>query len=185
MKALLFAAALAFAGAAQADTVDFTGYYNVTNWTAIPGNGYINVGEAPAEVQLISGNQNSGDDVFTDFYIMADHTSWFTFDWTFESDDDPFFQAFGYLLGDSPATLAFNDLTNAGDAFLSGSESVYVEQGQYFGFRVISFDETTLNATSTITNFVVTAVPEPGALALVCLALMAAGSATRAARTRR
>lgn len=185
MKSFLIAAMLAFAGLAGAAPItDFTGPYDVANWTAVPGSGSVDVGAAPAAVTLTSGNAGSGNDVVTDFYVTVVEDAFFSFDWVFASADDPFFQAFGYLVGDSLATLTFGDLTNGLDANQSGSASVFATAGQIFGFRAISFQEGELNASTRIGNFAVTAVPEPGALALACLALLGAAAATRARRAR-
>ena len=183
MKRFLFAAALCCAGLAQAGVISgFTGSYAVGNWTSSPGSGSISTAGAPAAVVFTSGDDGSGDPAYTSFYIRFARDATVHFSWAYDTtDDEPFFDPFGYLLADDLAGLAtgFGQLTDdAGSQMQSGTYSVVVAAGQYFGFEAQS-DNTFGAATTTVNGLRIDEVPEPGSLALLAVALAAAAATTR------
>ncbi len=181
MRTLIAACVLAMAGTAQAGTVvGFTGPFNVANWNfATTDNGSVNTAGAPASIVLTGGNSGSGNDSTTDFTIQVAKDTTISFSWDYETlDDDAFYDPFGYLLGTGP--LLFTQLTVDGsDAPQSGMASVFVQAGEFFGFRGFSIGSEFGAGITTIDDFQATSVPEPGALALVSLALLAAAATRR------
>lgn len=187
MKRLLLAAALSVAGLANAIPVSgFNGDFVVANWDssgAPPGS--IDTTGAPNSISLTSGSDDSGNPSFTNFFILFPVSATVSFSWAYKTLDDggPLFDPFGYVLADAVGDLedSFAQLTNdnAADA-QSGSASVFVQAGQYFGFSAWTVDNIGGAATTTISNL---QIPEPSSLLLLGLALAAAGAATHRRRT--
>lgn len=190
MKRLLLAAALCIAGVSHANIVSgFNGAYAVANWTQSPGTGSISTAGAPNSISVTSGDDDSGDTSFTNFYIQFQVDATVNFSWAYATADlDPFFDPFGYELASTVAGLdaSFAQLTvdgvYGGASTQSGSLSVFVLAGQYFGFSAWSLDNLGPAATTTINGLPITEVPEPGSLLLLALALAGAGTATRRRR---
>lgn len=180
MKALIAACALALAGAAHASTISgFKGPFAVGNWSfATTDNGAVNTVGAPASIVLTGGDSGSGLDSTTDYTIQVAQDTLISFSWSYvTSDDDAFFDPFGYLLG--TGLLLFTQLTADGtDQPQSGAASVFVQAGESFGFRAFSIDSEFGAGTTTIGDFRAS-VPEPTAPALVGLALLAAAATRR------
>jgi hypothetical protein len=181
---MIAACVLAMAGTAQAGTVvGFSGPFDVANWnTATTDDGSVNTAGAPASIVLTGGDSGSGIDSTTDFTIQIGQDTTISFNWAYETDDDnAFYDPFGYLLG--TGSLLFTQLT-ADDPIVpqttqSGMASVFVQAGQTFGFRGFSIGSELGAGITTIGDFQATSVPEPGALALVSLALLAAAATRR------
>lgn len=183
MKRLILTAALCCASVAHAGLISgFNGSFSVANWTSSPDTGSIST--APDAVSLTSGDDGSGTFAFTSFYIQFAMDATVNFSWTYLStDDDPFLDSFGYVLSDDPLDLpiGFGQLTDdAGPLEQSGSSTVVVSAGQYFGFAIQS-DNFGGPATATV-NGLRFDVPEPGSLALLAAALAAAAATTRRRR---
>lgn len=188
MKRVLVAAALCGAGLAQAAVISgFNGSYAVGNWTSSPGFGSISTAGAPDAVVLTGGEDPLGLSAFTSFYIQFTRNATVNFSWAYgTADEQPFYDPFGYVLandeaglglGFSQLTLDTLDLTQQ-----SGSYSVVVAAGQYFGFATTS-DNFGGVSTTTINGLrIVEEVPEPGSLALLAAALAAAAATTRRRR---
>jgi hypothetical protein len=143
------------ANPAQALTL-FTGAYAPANWTqSIQGDGSIDTSGAPNSISLTGAN-DGGDLQNTDFTIAAPTAGVVSFDWAFVSQENPFWDPFGYLLNGS-----FTQLTNnGGSQSQSGSAAFSVLAGDVFGFRQNSRDSGFGRASTTISNFNV-AVPGP------------------------
>ena len=145
---------------AQALTL-FGGTYAPANWTqSIGGDGSINTGGAPNSVTLISANDLSLSNNNTDFTISAPVGGTVSFDWSYTTPENPFWDPFGHLLNGS-----FNQLTNnSGGPTQSGSAAFNVATGDVFGFRQNSDDSLLGRASTTISNF---NAPVPGPLPLL------------------
>lgn len=156
---------LASAAVAQAD---FTGYYDHANWVFTQlngGNGYIDTATDSTLVMVggDDGSGNSSDDYYT---ITAEADGMFSFDWVYNSEDDPGFDA-GYYYVNTYIYLSSTD----GE---SGSISVPVLAGDVIGFNVYSVDQVFGPGVLTITNFSgPTAVPEPASMAVLGLGALA------------
>ncbi|WP_299768629.1 BspA family leucine-rich repeat surface protein [uncultured Dokdonia sp.] len=105
---------------------------------------------ATFEVVLVSGNNDSNLPGSSDITVPITEDVTITFDWTYATDDGAEFDPFGYLLNG-----VFTELTDiAGDEFnQSGTEAVMLSNGDTFGFRAFTLDNTFGPATTTITNF--------------------------------
>lgn len=180
MKRLLLAAVLSMAGLANAATViGFNGSFDVLNWTQSPGTGSIDTTGAPNSISLTSGDDGSSTPSFTNFYIQFLVDSTVSFSWSYETNDNPIYDPFGYVLADAVAGLdaSFAQLTDdLGAPSQSGTASVFVQAGQYFGFSAYTVDNLFGSATTTISNL---QIPEPSSLLLLGLALAAAAATTR------
>jgi hypothetical protein len=164
---------------ASATTIDFTGPYDVSNWTSIIDGGSISTAGAPLLVSLTSaddggGNQNQ------DFVFLAFEPATISFDWNFLTfdADGPLFDPFGWLLNG-----VFTQVTdNVGATDQSGRVNFDVVPGEVFGFRANAFDSIEGSATTTISNFEAQTVAEPGTLALLGSGLVVAARKLRARR---
>ena len=120
---------------------------------------------------MISGpNNGSGLDGFTDVTVMAPRSGLIQFQYTYSSLDSPGYDFAGYLLGTLFVPLADSDGQSA-------TVLIPINQGQLFGFRVGTADNTGEPGVLTITEFNASAtntVPEPGSISLLLIAGTAA-----------
>jgi hypothetical protein len=168
---------LALLGSTAAQAVeDFTGYYDVANWTASsslgapPDGGWVDITGAPDSITVFGPNDPALDDPdpavpgYFDFTITVGwSTGWF-FDWSYASDDEPTFDGAGWLLNGVFTLLSDNALG------ANGNFALDVKAGDTIGFRVYTTDSKFGAGYLTISNF---EMPEPSILPL--LALGAAG----------
>lgn len=172
MKRFLTAIALTVGLAAHASTVTgFTGPFDPANWIqTIQGDGAISV--SATSVSLTSPSTGGT----TTLSITADRDMAISFDWFYTTDDDPFFERFGYVIDN-----VYADLSDPfGGSSQSGSAGIVLELGQTFGLRAWAVDDLGGPATTRVTNFAAQ-VPEPPALVLAALlALSLVGVARRA-----
>lgn len=172
MKQLLAIAALALSGIVQASTVGFTGAYAPGNWTqSIDGNGAISASATSVSLTSPDDLANGGS---TRFSIVMLDAGWVSFDWDYATQDDPFYDMFGYEL--NGLFTAVSDNAQGAPQSQSGTASVLVTVGDVFAFREWAVDDFGGSSTTRISNF---SIPEPGSLALAALALVGAVVARR------
>ncbi|MDP2809095.1 MAG: PEP-CTERM sorting domain-containing protein [Rhodocyclaceae bacterium] len=148
----------------------FTGAYAFGNWTQTLPDATASIVGNSSFVTLV-GTGEVGDDQARDttFTILASSDSIVSFNWAYSTtDEEAFLDPARFLKGVTP--LQFSD--NSGGLSQSGSYSNSVAMGQSFGFSVLSTDSFGGPATLTISNFNVSAVPEPGSLAMLTAGLM-------------
>ncbi len=70
---------------------DFTGDYDVSNWTLTLTNsdGTVNTAAAPASIVITSGDNGSGTMGFTDYTITVPQDTTITFSWSYSTPDGP------------------------------------------------------------------------------------------------
>ncbi len=166
-----------FVGSANAALVsDFTGGYDVSNWTTSLDGGVVDTTGAPASVLSISSNDGSGPD-FTDFTIAALGTGIVSFDWSYSTVDWCLScDTFGYLLNGIYTQLSFANPS-------SGTASFGVTTGDIFGFRSYASDSIYGSSTTLISNFSApgasSSVSAPGSFAIFGLGIAGIGCLRR------
>lgn len=111
------------------------------------------------QMQITGGN--IGERGITGYFATASFTGTVSVNWSFASDDDPQYDAVGYVRNNQ-----FLVVGNAGGT--SGVMNFNVTAGETFGLAVMTSDGTFGAGTATFTNF--SYVPAPGALALLGMA---------------
>lgn len=174
-----------FCCTADAGVLNFTGPFDVANWTQAVtngGDGSFDLTNAPLNVTLF-GSDNG---FFIGFppsdtsFSITPTTGWFIgFDWQYSTADGPFFDPAGYSING-----VFTELT---DAFGSQSQSGQVRNllivpGDVFAFEQRSVDSFFGRGQMTISSFSAN-VPEPASFTPVAVAFAAFG--VRAFRRRR
>jgi hypothetical protein len=163
-------AAVALPSVARAN---FSGPYDVSNWTFQNSggstDGNVNTSFAPAQIFLTGGRTQSGTPGTTDFTIAAVSSGLLTFHWAYFSSSFVPTDGSNFLLNGVPTLLAVNSLGNNA----MGDFSVFLNQGDIFGFEVFTLDNAGDPGGLRITNFngpVGSAVPEStGTLGLLAL----------------
>jgi hypothetical protein len=166
--------------AASAAPIGFSGDYAPGNWTLtntpVGTAGSVDASGAPHSVIITSGNAGIGGT--TDFTITMPVSGVVSFCWFFESvEDDPENDPFGYTVNG-----VFTVLTKPFDSLQNGSVTLFLNQGDVFGFRAATTDGEFGPSLTTICNFNVS-VPEP--VSLVVFGGLVAGGAGVALRRRR
>jgi len=168
------ALALLISTTANAGVINnFTGAYDVSNWSISVDGGSVDTSGAPYSILTVSSDTGSKDPSSTDVTITALGDGLVSFDWYFstEDEDGPEFDPFGWLLNDIFTQLTDND----GETIQYGSTSFAVTTGDTFGFSAFATDSDLGASTTTISNFSapasIASVPEPGSLALIAMGL--------------
>ena len=161
-RALAYAAAAAVATTTTVASADFTGDYAPENWAATNTGGSVTNDGSTA---VITGpDEGIQDSIFYSIQIAED--GFLQFDWEYTNllGDYGSYDYAGWIIGNDFTLLATNDDALNSPAF--GSESISVQQGQFFSFVVTSFDGEFGAGQLTITNFDAV-VPEPSAMGIL------------------
>ncbi len=180
MKKYLIICLAAFLGNANAAATidDFTGGYNVSNWTKVLNGGHVNTHLAPSNIELRTNNNGSGGNPSTDFTAIALGDGFVTFDWSYKTKDvrgsalDPF----GWVLNNLFTQVSTDSLFGA----QTGTVSFSVVTGDIFGFSTFSIDTIYGRSMTRVSNFSApAAVPAPSALLLMGSGLIGIATAAR------
>ncbi len=173
----LFATGLLLAGIATQASAAFTGSFAPANWFQSPGDGAVN---SFTENSLSITSGDLGSPSFTDVAIVFPLTGRITFDWDYSTSDidGPFGDPFGVTIFD-PFFLFTPVSDQSGANQQSGSFELFIDGGSTFAFTAWSTDGFGGSATTRISNFNFQRIPEPGTLALLAIALGAAGASRR------
>ncbi len=173
----LFATGLLLAGIATQASAAFTGSFAPANWFQAPSEGSVN---SFTENSLSITSGALGNESFTDVGILFPLTGRITFDWDYSTSDGdgPAFDPFGVTIFD-PFFLFTPATDPAGANQQSGSFELFIDGGTIFAFTAWSTDGFGGSATTRISNFNFQRIPEPGTLALLAIALAAAGASRR------
>lgn len=155
----------------------FSGDYAVANWLKTLDGGSINTGGAPLFVSLVSSDVGSLLASNQDFTIAAVAESNISFDWNFLTSDinGSFYDPFGFLLNGNFTQLTTDGLFDP----QAGTFSQHVNAGDVFGFRARATDSQLGFAVTRVSNFNVTAVPEPETYAMLLAGLGLIGFMSR------
>jgi hypothetical protein len=166
-RALAFTLAIAaglFSGAANAD---FSGPYDVSKWNGgAPYSEGVDTHGAPSFIVLFDHAVPMGESGSSFFTINAVAESNITFDWETDVDAGAGGLGFAFFLDG-----VYTDLATGYEGDRSGSFSQHVEAGDEFGFSVCCSEHFPVGFSATISNFNVTAVPEPDTYALMLAGL--------------
>jgi PEP-CTERM motif len=154
----------------------FTGPYafNQFTLTNLNADGFAITPDGGLSIVLTGGNNGSGLPGTTDLIAVAAGTGAVQFHYSYSSLDFPGFDFAGYLVG-----AAFTQLADTDGQ--SGNAMFTVSNGQKFGFRVGTQDNTGEPGILTISSFTApigsASVPEPGTAPMLLLALAGAAIA--------
>jgi len=163
--------ALVATAAANAAPIGFSGPYAPANWTftTVNSDGTVNTSGAPNSISITSGNNSSFSPGQTNYTITIPYNGVVSFDWAFNTVDPPaIFDPFGYTVNG-----VYTELTDPFVTAQSGSVSIFLNQGDVFGFRANTADNIFGRSTTVVSNFDAP-VPEPISL-VVFGGLLAAG----------
>ncbi len=153
---------------------NFSGGYDVSNWSQSLNGGTIDTSGAPNSIIETSSNldpdfmnNNSAD---TDFTIASLGSGLVNFGWLYNTSDwDSSYDPFGSLLNGVFTQITVDGISTS----QAGTASFNVLAGEVFGFRAHSIDSAFGAATTTISNFSApAAVPVPAAVWLFGSGLM-------------
>ena len=142
----------------------FQGDYDPSNWELFneDADGFVDTTGAPGSITLTGGDNQSGDEGFTDFLTISRGNGIFKFTWNYstEDDDGPFYDYFAVLIGDNPMSAIAIILTDdEGDFIQTGTFSQSVSVGQLIGFSIGTYDNLRGSASVTISDFSAPASP--------------------------
>lgn len=170
-----------FCCTADAGVLNFTGPFDVANWTQAVtngGDGSFDLTNAPLNVTLFGSDNNVGASDAS--FSITPTTGWFIgFDWQYSTTDGPFWDPAGYSINGvfTELTDAFGSLSQSGQV-----RNLLIVPGDVFAFEQRSRDSGFGRGQMTISSFSAT-VPEPASFIPVAVAFAAFG--VRAFRRRR
>ncbi len=154
---------------------NFSGGYDVSNWSQSLNGGTIDTSGAPNSIIETSSNLDPGfmtnnKSADTDFTIASLGSGLVNFGWLYNTSDwDSSYDPFGSLLNGVFTQITVDGISTS----QSGAASFNVLAGEVFGFRAHSIDSAFGAATTTISNFSApAAVPVPAAVWLFGSGLM-------------
>jgi hypothetical protein len=161
----------------------FIGNFAFANFTLVnnDADGSAQTPDGGLSVILTGGNNGSGSEGTTDWVIQSLETGNVLFDYYYGSLDYPGFDYAGYLLNGNFVQVGDSDGT-------SGSAGFAVNDGDTFGFRVGTVDNTGEPGVLTISDFTFSpsgtqgSVPEPGTGGILLGAIAAVAVCRRASR---
>ncbi|BAZ33977.1 hypothetical protein NIES4074_64910 (plasmid) [Cylindrospermum sp. NIES-4074] len=138
----------------------FTGPYDPSNWSTpvinSNANGSVDTANAPSEITLTGGDNNSNLPGTTDWTIFIDSSRAgnLSFDWSYFLLDTEAQDTAGYLLNGAFTTLAIKNGESS-----SSPVTLLVNPGDTFGFRVATLDNGSGTGIFSVSNFNVQPVP--------------------------
>lgn len=138
---------------------DFTGDYDVSNWTLTLTNsdGTVNTAGAPGFIEITSSDLGGGGSGNTDYTITVPQDTTITFSWAYSTTDGSTWD-YPLELINGDATV-FPNFDMGGPNTQGGVLSIRVAAGDAFGFRMYTVDNLFGRATLTISNFELTPPP--------------------------
>jgi len=135
----------------------FTGPFDPSNWTSLPGNG-MTITKNASSITMASTSAFFDQNSYVQTTLTGNYIV--TFDWIFRTinPNERFFDPFGYYTNSTLVYLS-NRTDNAITITpLSGSVKLYLTSGTLFRFYKFT-NENGIGSTATITNFTYTLVP--------------------------
>lgn len=173
----------ASASVQAASVSDFTGPFEIANWTTILDGGSVDSSGAPLSIVFTSSDLGTGPSS-QDLTIVSPWDGIVSFLWSYDTlDGASAFDPFGFLVNGAftQVTIDTDPLTQSGQATFA------VSAGDLFGFSAFSYDSSFGAATSTVSALsfteVIRSVPEPGSMALIGLGLAAFAGVLRGKRS--
>lgn len=130
----------------EGNSVGFVQYYNQWAWNYVNGDGGGFSSMTPSSLHIEGGTGFSLDT--TSVSIPVQKSGTITFDWCYFTEDGPNWDPAYYINGE------YFEITDpGGNQVQNGSVLIDVDQGDIFGFAVVSTDGIAANGSVTITNF--------------------------------
>jgi hypothetical protein len=133
--------------------VGFQSAYDPSNWTLtqVNSNGSINTTQIPGSISMVSSNGLSGAGS-TEYAINITCSGNITFDWSYSTiDGAPYDYPSYYINGGIPQF--FTGYSTGGGTTQTGTQTIAVNSGDVFTFRMYSLDNAAGPATTVISNF--------------------------------
>jgi len=112
-------------------------YYDISNWTQVPGSGSIDISGAPNNISFISGNSSFADNTYIE--IAAPGAGVVSLSWSYTTNDwGPQYDYPFYIINGVKTT--FSSFSLFGSKTQSGTETFSVYSGDVFGFGAYTTD---------------------------------------------
>ncbi|MDA3929722.1 MAG: hypothetical protein PF541_12265 [Prolixibacteraceae bacterium] len=150
---LLFISSVCFSQLTTSDGLLY--YYDILNWTQVPGTGSIDISDAPNSIVFTSGDSGDADSTYIE--IKAPAPGVVTFEWAYTTSDGAQYD-FPFYIIDGVIT-PFNSYDTGGASSQSGTETFTVEAAQMFGFGAYTSDGLFGSCTINTFSFLLPSVP--------------------------